>query len=296
MKVALLGPLVKDKITVDRATSVRIGGIPYYQAIALKSLGSDASVFATYAPEDDAWIRRHFKNIEVAHIPAERTIEFERMYSSANPDACVSVETRYAKNNIGPSPELINRLNSFDYVIFGPLFHDNISPALFASVKKEKNILGNFGMFTYPASGGLVWKNPENLLHIAPYLSYIFLDDREIMFVAQKKSIDEAVKFLQTKTNATIVVTRGSRGSIVFSDGGRFVAPAFPPKKICDSTGAGDTYAAAFVRALKLYKNSASQGTFAAMAATMKLERRGAFGGEVRDVLSRLAERGIVLS
>ncbi|MEK7507614.1 MAG: PfkB family carbohydrate kinase [Patescibacteria group bacterium] len=295
MRIALLGPVVKDKITVDRATTVQVGGIPYYAGVALKNLGADVTVFATYYSEDDAWVRKNFKYIEVVHIPAEQTIEFERVYSSENPDVCVSVVARYAKNRIEFSPELVRSLNSFNYVIFGPMFYNNISPHLFTAIHKGKIVLGNFGMFSYPKGESLVWKNPENLIHVAPHLSYLFLNDKEIMFVAQKKSIDEAARFMQTKTDAAIIVTLGSKGSVVFMNGGRYVISAFSPEKIIDPTGMGDTYLAAFIRATNLYSSSVSQGTFAAMAATMKLERRGAFNGNIENVLTRLAGSGILL-
>ena len=65
MRIALLGPVVKDKITVDRATTVQVGGIPYYAGVALKNLGADVTVFATYYSEDDAWVRKNFKYIEL---------------------------------------------------------------------------------------------------------------------------------------------------------------------------------------------------------------------------------------
>lgn len=118
------------------------------------------------------------------------------------------------------------------------------------------------------------------------------------MFVAQKKSLDEVVRFMQTKTDAVIVVTLGSKGSAVFAGREKHQIPAFPPANVGDPTGAGDTYAAAFIRAthLYLYSSLVSQGTFAAMAATMKIERSGAFAGNLKDVLSRLAASGVMLS
>jgi len=295
MKVALLGPVVKNKITVDRTTTVRIGGIPYYEGVALKNLGADVVVYATYDSNDDAWVRKNFEQVEVVRIPAERTIEFERFYSSANPDACISVVARYARNRIDAAPELMRQLNSFDFVCFGPLFYDNISPLLFTAIHRGKIVLGSFGMFAYPKGESIAWKNPEYLIRVAPHLSHLFLDDREITFVAQKKSIDEAVRFMQTKTDAVIVVTLGSEGSMVFAGREKYQIPAFPPANIGDPTGAGDTYAAAFIRATNLYASPVSHGTFAAMAATMKIESRGAFSGSVRDVLARLAASGIML-
>ncbi len=295
MRVALVGPIVKDKITVDLVTTAKIGGIPYYEAIALKNLGADVTVYGSYGAKDDAWVRNNFGQIEVVHIPAEKTIEFERFYSSANPDVCVSVVARYVRNRIDASAEVIRQLNSFDYVMFGPLFHDNISPFLFAAIHKAKTVLGNFGMFAYVQGESLIWKNPENLIHVAPHLSYLFLDDREITFAAQKKSVDEAVRFMQTKTDAVIVVTLGSKGARVFAGAEKYEIPAFPPARIGDPTGTGDTYAAAFIRAVNVYASPVAQGTFAAMVATMKIEERGAFTGNLKEVLARLAGSGILL-
>jgi sugar/nucleoside kinase (ribokinase family) len=288
MEVALLGPVVKDIITVDTKTEVQIGAPPYYEGVAFNSLGDEATAFVTYAPKDDDWVKNNFKEVKVVNIPVEQTIGFERIYSSSNPDVNQSVKVEYYPNIIKPTENLIKKLEPFDYIIFGPLFHDNTPRELFESLKHKKLVLGNFGMFSYAEKNKLVQKNPENLLNIVPFIEYLFLDEEEITFVGQTNTVEKAVQKIQEIKNICIIVTRASKGSRIFSGDQAYSIPAFPPKKLVDPTGAGDTYLAAFMKATELYKNPEVQGRFAAMVATMSLEKRGAFDSTINEVYKRL--------
>ena len=44
-----------------------------------------------------------------------------------------------------------------------------------------------------------------------------------------------------------VIIKRGEHGALLFSKRGIFIAPAYPVKNVVDPTGAGDSYAGAFM-------------------------------------------------
>ena len=68
-------------------------------------------------------------------------------------------------------------------------------------------------------------------------------------FNDETQSFDEAVKKVAHDTRLA-VLTRSEKGSIIVSDGKTIVVPAEPIRKVVDTTGAGDLYAAGFLYGL----------------------------------------------
>jgi len=85
-----------------------------------------------------------------------------------------------------------------------------------------------------------------------------------------------------------VCITNGSQGSRVFFEGREYSIPAFPPQQLVDPTGAGDCYLAGFLYAQSLFDSPEEQGRFAAMVATMALERKGPFDRTAQEVIQRL--------
>jgi sugar/nucleoside kinase (ribokinase family) len=290
MKIAVLGPVTKDFITIDGKLSVQIGGIPYYVALALKNLGTETIVpFVTAGREDRGWVSENFGGLAVRQIDVEKTLESMIEYSSSNPDMRKSFIHCYP-NTIEPAAKLLEELEGFDHIIFGPLFHDNTPFELFNKLKHKNLTYGNFGLFTYGEAGKFVKKNPENLIRVLPFLKYLFLDRGEAEFVSGQVGVKEPGNFFLSQGLANMIITEGSKGSHLFIGADYFKIPAFTPMRLVDTTGAGDTYLAAFIRATELFMEPEQQGRFAAMVATMSLEKGGAFDSNLTTVLNRLKE------
>jgi len=284
MKVAVIGPVVKDIIKVDNDTHVQAGGIPFYIGNALHHLDVDVTVFATYSEKDHEWMKKYFPGIKLINIPVKETLEMRIVYSSKNPD-----DRTHTTNGVPNTVPLsvVDQLKDYDLIIFGPLFYDNIPHKIFEELSHKKLKLGNFGMFMYAEEEKMVYKNPENMIKILKHIKYLFLDEKEIMFAAGKDNVKDAVKELQKHVD-NIIVTRGSKGSSIFTKNKEYRVPAYPPKKLEDPTGAGDTFLAGFVKATTLFDDPEKQGMFAAMVATISLERKGPFNSNVKEVYSRL--------
>lgn len=81
-----------------------------------------------------------------------------------------------------------------------------------------------------------------------------------------------------------MIITLGSKGSVIYGNNVFCQIPAFAPKQLRDATGCGDTYMAGY-----LYKRSKGAsvreaGEFAAAMATLKLQVSGPFTGTAADV------------
>jgi sugar/nucleoside kinase (ribokinase family) len=75
---------------------------------------------------------------------------------------------------------------------------------------------------------------------------------------------------------ATVVVTQGERGATLLTRAGEESFPAFPVEHPLDPTGAGDAFAAAFLRAWWWGDDQRSAMRFANAVASFVVERQGA--------------------
>lgn len=285
VRVAVLGPVCRDEVVIDGKKHTNMGGIPYYVGKALQALGVSCTLFVTHAEEDREWVREQLKGLDVVHIFSEKTLCFRLRYSSENPDKRVH-ETVYAANRISPE-DVVHLIEGFDYIIMGPLFYGDIDDRLFELLGHKRIVLGNFGMFNYAEGGMMVKRHPERAMAVMPHVKYLFLDEEEAMFVAQKESVPEAVGVLQRRVE-NVVVTMGSKGSELFLGKKHLCIAAFPPRRIVDPTGAGDVFLAAFIAGLELFDDPQRVGSFAAMAATVSIESKGSLRCSREELFQRL--------
>ena len=96
----------------------------------------------------------------------------------------------------------------------------------------------------------------------------LVLNDGEARLLTGEKNLVAAARKVLKMGPKFVVIKKGEHGSLLSSDRGEFVLPAFPTEKVVDPTGAGDSFAGGMMGYL------ATQNTFS--AATIK--RALAFG------------------
>ena len=74
-----------------------------------------------------------------------------------------------------------------------------------------------------------------------------------------------------------VVITLGSGGSLIYADQTFYEIPAYPPRKLVDATGCGDTYSAGYLYCRAQGLSYAESGKFAAAMCTRKLEATGPY-------------------
>ena len=118
---------------------------------------------------------------------------------------------------------------------------------------------------------------PDELLRIA---DYFIPNETELarfsgMAVDDRESIVKACVRLHDKGVGTIILTRGSRGSLIYKDGEAIEVPSRKVKAV-DTTGAGDTFCGALCVALSEGKDVVESVGFATAAASLTVQKMGA--------------------
>lgn len=86
------------------------------------------------------------------------------------------------------------------------------------------------------------------LLDTLRRVDILSINDGEAYLLSGKKSIVEAAEEIQKMGPSVVIIKRGEYGAALFTPGGgMFVAPAYLLRHVTDPTGAGDTFAGAFM-------------------------------------------------
>ena len=135
-------------------------------------------------------------------------------------------------------------------------------------------------------------KHGETLREVGPLLGrldYFFPNLEEAVALTGEEKPDAIADALLGCGIGHVALKLGSQGCLLAGRGGRQRIPAVPGVKCVDTTGAGDTFAAAFIAALIEGRSPIDCGRFASAAASLCVERVGATAGRWtrRDVEAR---------
>jgi sugar/nucleoside kinase (ribokinase family) len=87
----------------------------------------------------------------------------------------------------------------------------------------------------------------DDLCEVLRRVDALFVNDEEARQLTGKRSVVLAAKEIQAMGPSMVIIKRGEHGAVVFNEDDIFFAPAFPLERVVDPTGAGDTFAGAFV-------------------------------------------------
>lgn len=103
----------------------------------------------------------------------------------------------------------------------------------------------------------------------------VFANEAELRSLYQTSDFEAALKQLRSDIGLA-AVTRSEKGCVVASKDGVTAVPAFPVKKIVDTTGAGDLFAAGFLFGLSRGVGHESAARLGALAAAEVIQHIGA--------------------
>lgn len=290
MKVAVIGPICKDKNIVGKNIFEQIGGVPYYTGNALFFLGASVSIYGSSALARNE-IEKSFACEKFLQIHSRHTIKFINSYLKEDSDIRAQGISDFGYNVI--TLDDLKDIGDFDYIILGPLLHNNISRRLIEQLAGLglKIVLASQGLIRYVMNNQIIWKHPENVLNVLSYSDFLFLSEVELKYITNTEHTVDGINFLLKNGAKNIIVTQGVKGSIVCIKSKNYKIKPFPAQRLADVTGAGDSYMAGFIRALELFDDPLKQGEFAAMIATMSIEDEGYFHHGIKDVYKRLKWR-----
>jgi sugar/nucleoside kinase (ribokinase family) len=119
------------------------------------------------------------------------------------------------------------------------------------------------------------WRDEFLQLMRSGTVDLIFANEAELQSLYQTSDFDSAVKALRNDIDIA-VVTRSEKGCLVIGPDGTEAVPAFPVKKVVDTTGAGDLFAAGFLSGLARGADDRTCGRLGALAAGEVIQHLGA--------------------
>ena len=119
------------------------------------------------------------------------------------------------------------------------------------------------------------WRDEFLQLMRSGTVDLIFANEGELQSLYQTSDFDSAVKALRNDIDIA-VVTCSEKGCLVIGPDGTEAVPAFPVKKVVDTTGAGDLFAAGFLSGLARGADDRTCGRLGALAAGEVIQHLGA--------------------
>jgi sugar/nucleoside kinase (ribokinase family) len=119
------------------------------------------------------------------------------------------------------------------------------------------------------------WRDEFLQLMRSGTVDLIFANEGELQSLYQTSDFDSAIKALRNDIDIA-VVTRSEKGCLVIGPDGIEAVPAFPVKKVVDTTGAGDLFAAGFLSGLARGAEDRTCGRLGALAAGEVIQHLGA--------------------
>ncbi len=143
--------------------------------------------------------------------------------------------------------------------------------------------------FIFDPGQGLPMFDGDELIDFVDKASWVAVNDYEAQLLQTRTGLAPAD--IAARVDA-LVVTRGSEGSVVYTDGHRLEIPAAPVSAVKDPTGCGDAYRAGLLYGLEKGYDWAATGRIAALMGAIKIECHGTqnhtfdaagFAGRYRD-------------
>lgn len=279
--VCVVGHITRDRIRIGDTEKELPGGVAYYSSVALKSLGLDVCLITKCAEKDKSLLHDMVtQNVAIFHRPTEETTLFENTYPGDLSSRVQTVQCLAEPFSARDLPDISARIFHV-----GPLTQYDIPLEILRVLsEKSKVSLDVQGLVRRVENGRIRHVDWEENDEGLSYITMLKADEEEVKILSRNEDVQQASAKMSRYGIDEVIVTRGSQGSLVYSQGEFYSVPSFAPRKVVDSTGCGDTYTAGYI--FKRLKNCAIEdaGRFAAAIASLKLEGYGAFRGTEEDV------------
>jgi sugar/nucleoside kinase (ribokinase family) len=186
-------------------------------------------------------------------------------------------------------PFTLDQVKDINATIFhlGPLLADDMSVAFIRELSARAKVsLDVQGFLRTVENKQVVLTDWADKMETLQYIDILKANDQEMEVITGCSDIRQGAALLHKWGVKEVVITLGSKGSVLFIDGSYYYIPVFVPETIADTTGCGDTYMAGYLSQRILGKGPQEAGEFASAIAALKIESHGPFTGTAEDVFS----------
>ncbi len=126
--------------------------------------------------------------------------------------------------------------------------------------------------FIFDPGQGLPMFSGEELTNFIEQATWVTVNDYEWQLLQEKTGL--SVAEITDRVEA-LIVTRGAKGSVIYSNGDEYLIPTVTPSEINDPTGCGDAYRAGLIYGLNQGLDWEISGRIASLMGSIKIEHNG---------------------
>jgi sugar/nucleoside kinase (ribokinase family) len=185
------------------------------------------------------------------------------------------------------APFSVKQLMGVDAQIFhlGPLLADDFSPsAIRAIAEKGKISLDVQGFLRRVEATHVMPGDWKEKIAVLPVIHFLKASEEEMEVLTGCTDVFEGARVLFGWGTREVIITGGSKGSVIFDGVDYTIIPAYQPQQEIDATGCCDTYMAGYLFQRSSGASIQQAGEFAAAMAALKIEKAGPFRGTIDDV------------
>ncbi|MFX0196340.1 MAG: PfkB family carbohydrate kinase [Candidatus Hodarchaeota archaeon] len=273
--ICIIGHVTRDIIRIWDVERKNPGGTAYYTSLPLQSLGLKVAVITKLAIEDQTFLLNELKQsgITIFCGDSPETTSFENIYLDESRSDRVQKVQAIAKSF---SPRDIDPVSAPIFHI-GPLTKKDIPLKLLEELSKRDVLISlDVQGFIREIENETVkehdWDEKQKGL---AYVDILKANINEASILSGEDNAEQAASQLAEYGPKEVIVTLGNNGSVIYSNKQIYRIPAFPPRKLVDPTGCGDTYVAGYLYQRLKSSDLDKIGRFAAKMATLKLNMFG---------------------
>lgn len=218
--------------------------------------------------------------IDTVCYPSRHTVYFENIYG-------VDSDERKQRVLAKADPFTLDDVRTLQAKVFhlGSLLADDFAPEVVESLAERGLVSMDVQGYLREVVGEEVhavdWRDKERILACTSILK---LNESEAEAITGSNNPHEAAKILARYGVQEVIITLGSRGSMIYAEGTFYDIPAYKPAKVVDATGCGDTYSTGYLWCRAQGASYDEAGRFAAAMCALKLEHSGPFDKNIEDI------------
>lgn len=281
-----VGHITLDKVITPRNTVHMPGGTSFYCSYALSRFTDIRYklITALAVSELPAVEALRAKGLEVEVMPSRHSVYFENRYGEDQDN-----RTQRVLAKADPFTLDIFQQTEARIFLLGALLADDFTPDI------VKHLSGK-GLVAIDSQGYLRevretnvyavdWANKQETLQ---YVHFLKANEEEMEVLTGYKEVQPAARQLHAWGVKEVLITMGSRGSILYDGDTFYPIPAYEADEVVDATGCGDTYLTGYLYQRTKGLGMEQAGRFGAAMATLKIEHIGPFSGTEEEVLQKM--------
>jgi sugar/nucleoside kinase (ribokinase family) len=249
--VLVIGHLSIDRILLPSRTApfTVLGGAAAYTSLSAKRLDATASVISKVGgnfPEAYLWWLRQ-EGIDLSGVVKKAdqpSTSFELVYSSDLSERKLNLKGKGPPIELTDLPEYLKAKS----VHIAPIANE-VSFEVIERLKQCSNVLSldPQGLLRSFDEAGNVTENASVDKRILSLINIYKSSQTEILALTGQSDLKAAIKAVHDFGVGTVIVTLGTKGSVLSIEGAQFNISACPSQVLVDPTGAGDVFIGGFL-------------------------------------------------